>query len=187
MIDISLNEKAVSTLRSLIGKSFDAYACDPFQFSPSVFGVVGFTIDGETYKLTAAQRSVQRFFSTEDAAVLDFAPCTAEEAASCMDGGQFIPHPVKDIICSIDMVNDLESVTHEGDQRKFFSTKGLIFHLKSGNEISFELDTWFSEMITIRQGYHLIEKFTPLESFYDEWDAESGYVPACIRNVATIR
>ncbi len=187
MTDISLNEKAVNTLRSLIGQKFDLYACDPFQFSPSVFGAVSFTIGEGTYMLTAVQHSVQRFFSIEDAAVLDFAPCTAEEAVSCMDGGQFILHPVKDTICSIDIVNDLESVTHEEEQQKLFSTKGLIFHLKSGNEVSFELDTWFSEMITIRQGYNLIEKFVPIENFYDEWDAENGYLPACSRHVINIQ
>ena len=60
------------------------------------------------------------------------------------------------------MVNDLKTLSHDEVQKELLSTKGIIFHLAGGNEISFEIGTWFSEMITICRGYELIKQFTPL-------------------------
>ena len=66
------------------------------------------------------------------------------------------------------------------------STKGIIFHLASGNEISFEIGTWFSEMITIRRGYELVKSFTSVEEFLEDWEDSEGYFPECNREVKTI-
>lgn len=187
MVDISFDEITMSCLHSIIGKKFESYSCDPFIFSPSVFEIVGCMIEGKTYKLTSDLCSVQRFFSTEDVALLKFVSCESKEIVSKMDNGKLIVNPVEDIICGVDIVNDCEVVTHNGDKRKFYSTKGIIFHLTNGNEISFELGTWFSEMITIQRGYNLIEKFTPINEFYDEWDTARGYIPSCTRDIITIR
>ena len=103
-----------------------------------------------------------------------------------MDNGQMIDTPVQDTIISIDLVNDREAVTHDGVQKTFLSTKGIIFHLADGNEISFEIGTWFSEMITIRRGYELIKQFTPLADFTEEWEDCDGYISDCSREIIEI-
>lgn len=97
-----------------------------------------------------------------------------------------IVNPVHDFIESIDIIVDKETVTHNNDVRSLVSTKGLIFHLKTGNEISFEIGTWFSEFITIRKGYNLINEFSSIEEFIEEWDESSGYKGSIVRNVITL-
>ncbi|MBR1690081.1 MAG: hypothetical protein IJ713_04825 [Oscillibacter sp.] len=187
MVDIRFDSTTMDMLESMIGKSFEHYSCDPFIFTPNVFGIVGFRIGGENYKMTSGLEVVQRFFHDDDVAVMRIAPCQPGEIVSMMEDGQMIDTPVQDAIVSIDVVNDCESVAHDGERKDMLSTKGIIFHLASGNEISFEIGTWFSEMITIRRGYELIKQFTPLADFSEEWEDSEGYTPDCSREVISIR
>ena len=173
-------------LKSMIGKSFEHYSCDPFVFTPNVFGIVGFRIGGDTYKMTSDLEVVQRFYHEDDVAVMRVTECQRSEIVSRMVNGQMVTTPVQDTITSIDVVNDRESVAHDGEQKELLSTKGIIFHLASGNEISFEIGTWFSEMITIRRGYELVKQFTPLAEFYEEWEDSEGYIPDCSREVIAV-
>ena len=81
------------------------------------------------------------------------------------------------------MVNDFQTIEHDGKLYAFRSTVGLIFVLEDFREISFEIGTWFSEMMTIRKGYNWIEKFVPIE----EWENCEGYVPKCPREIIEIK
>ena len=174
-------------LSGMIGKHFEQYECDPFVFTPNVFGIVGFRIDGETYKITGNLEVVQRFFHEEDVAVMRFSRCQPGEIVSMMDDGKMIDNPVEDVIVAIDVVNDHECVEHEGIQKELVSTKGIIFHLAGGNEISFEIGTWFSEMITIQRGYNLIDKFTTLDDFKEDWEDCEGYMAKVSREVVVLK
>ena len=187
MVDISFNNATMDMLKSMIGKRFEEYFSDPFIFAPDVFGIVGFQIDGRSFKMTSDLEVVQRFYHVDDVAVMKLSECQRNEIVSRMVNGQMIDTPVQDTIVSIDVVNDRESVAHDGEQKEMLSTKGVIFHLASGNEVSFEIGTWFSEMITIRRGYELIKQFTPLADFYEEWEDSEGYTPDGSREVISVK
>ena len=187
MVDIRFDNATMEMLKSMIGKAFEYYSCDPFIFTPSVFGIVGFRIGGDTYKMTSNLEVVHRFFHDDEVAVMRLAPCQPGEIVSMMEDGQMIETPVKDTIISIDVVNDREAVAHDGERMEMLSTKGIIFHLSGGNEISFEIGTWFSEMITIRRGYELVKQFTPLADFSEEWEDSEGYTPDCSRVIITVK
>ena len=60
-------------------------------------------------------------------------------------------------------------------------------HFSSGNEISFEVDTWFSEMITVQRGYNLIDKFTSVDDFLEEWEDCRGYTPTVERMIVPLK
>lgn len=187
MVDIRIDSSTMDMLKSMVGKTFEHYSCDPFVFTPNVFGIVGFRIGSDTYKMTSSLEAVQRFFHDDDVAVMKIAHCHSSEIVSMMEDGQMINTPVQDTIVSIDVVNNHEVVSHDGVQKELLSTKGIIFHLVDGNEVSFEIGTWFSEMITIRRGYDLIKQFTPLADFYEEWEDSKGYTPDCFREVITLK
>jgi len=187
MVDVRFSSATMDMLKTMIGKSFEHYSCDPFVFTPNVFGIVGFRIGGDTYKMTSSLETVRRFFHDDDIAVMRLAPCQPGEIVSMMENGQMIDTPVQDTIVSIDVINDRESIAHDGELSEMLSTKGVIFHLASGNEISFEIGTWFSEMITIRRGYELIMQFTPLSEFTEEWEDSEGYTPDCSREVISLK
>lgn len=40
-------------------------------------------------------------------------------------------------------------------------------------------------MITVQRGYNLIESFTPINDFYEEWE-ETGYIPSAERKTIII-
>ncbi|MDO5307897.1 MAG: hypothetical protein Q4G03_00150 [Planctomycetia bacterium] len=184
MVDISFDHTTMAMLKNLVGKTFEYYSCDPFIFTPKVIGIVGLYIDGESYKLTSKLEVVECFFDKDDFAVMRITPCQPCEIVTRMVDGQLIDTPVQDRIVRIDVVNDLETVTHDGKRSQLLSTKGVVFYLASGNEISFELKTWFSEMIHIRRGYGLVKEFRPLDHFLEGWKA--GYVPDSEREVVTL-
>ncbi len=186
MVDISLNSTTMDVLTNMIGKRFESFSSDPFIFAPDVFGIVGLRIDDKAFKMTIDLEAVKRFYHKDDVAVLRIAECPSSEIVSRMDNGQMIITPVEDTIVKICIINDHETVIHGNNKPSLGSTKGIIFHLASGNEISFEVGTWFSEMITIRRGYDLINSFTPIEEFYEEWEDCEGYTPSCSREVITI-
>lgn len=187
MVDISFSDITIELLKGIIGKIFVFYSCDPFEFSPSVFGIVGIKVDDKHYKLTCNLEQIIRFWNDDEIAQLRFEECCDRMQVSRMDSGAMIDMPVWDTIVSIDLINDLETVSFKNEQRSFRSTKGVIFRLSGGNEISFEVDTWFSEMITIQRGYELINKFTSVDDFIEEWEDSEGYTATVERTIVSLK
>ena len=195
MVDLTLDDDSMNILKSMVGKYFDHYSHDPFYFSPVVFDVVGFYIGEESFKLDVKRKVVEYFFDVDDVSFMTFVKTEPEKIVSYMENGKLIDSPAHDEIVGIDVVNDREIVTCGADRREVFSTKGVIFRLASGNEISFEIQPWFSEMITIQRGYDLIKKFVPLEDFLEDWEPEEGEevseeercVPQCSREIVELR
>ena len=186
MVNISFDSNTINTLKGIIGESFEYYTCDQFIFTHCVFAIVGITINDSCFKLTSDFEQVQRFYNTEDVSVLKFQSCNAKDIVSRMDNGILQDNPVKDTITKIDIVNDHETVTHEGITSDLISTKGMIFYLSSGNEIAFEVTSWFSEMITVHRGYNLLEHFSKTDDFIEEWEDCDGYYAHCSRDVISI-
>ena len=56
-------------IQSWIGKKFNKYKCDAFEFTNSVTQIVGLYIGDEVYALTNVQEAVDYFGATEDMAV----------------------------------------------------------------------------------------------------------------------
>lgn len=181
-----ISNKEFDLLKSMIGKTFDKYKCDPFINSPMVYGIVGIYINDKAIKITSLLKEVQRFLEIEEVASLQIDESTNENIKTFMDDGEMIDTPINSKIKSISVVNDYQTIEHKGHIYEFNSTVGLIFLLEDSREISFEIGTWFSEMITIQKGYHLIDKFTPVDDFFEEWEDCEGYIPNSKREVIVI-
>ena len=188
MTNITFDDDTIKALKNTLGVTLKRYSCDPFIYSDAVFGMVGFQIGNRYYKLTAELKPVQRFFARDDVAILQFCECDPEDIKSRMDNGTLIDTPINDCIIGIDIINDYESVFHNAEREDLYSTKGLIIYFSSGNELSFEIGSWFSEMITVRRGYGLIKDFTPINDFIvDEWGNNDGYKAECDRKVISLQ
>lgn len=187
MKTIDMSIKNIELLKNMIGKTFVKYKCDPFIFAPSVYGIAGLYVDSEVFRLSSLLQPVERFYSNEEVAVFSITPAEDAEIVTMMDEGEMTDTIVKDTIRSIQVVNDIETVCHGDEKRCFVSTKGIVFYLDSGNEISFEIKTWFSEMITIKRGYNLIDQFESKEDFFEEWECCDGYTPEWKREILTFR
>ena len=186
-VSIKISAKEIEFLQSMIGKTFEKFKCDPFIFSPMVYGLVGIYVDGKIYKFSAFHENIQYFFVKDDVAKIKITEATDSEIVSMMDNGEFIETPVKAKITSITVVNDYQKVVHDKDERCVESTLGVIFHFEDNHEISFEVPTWFSEMITIRKGYDLINKFVSENNFLEEWRDSEGYIASTKREIIVLR
>lgn len=181
-----ISNKEFDLLKSMIGKPFNRYKCDPFINTPMVYGIVGIYINEKPFKITSLLKTVQRFLAKDDVAELRIAETMDENIKTFMVDGEMIDTPINSKIKSISVVNDYQTIEHKGHIYEFNSTVGLIFLLEDSREISFEIGTWFSEMITIQKGYNLIEKFTPIDDFIEEWEDCEGYIPNAKREVIVI-
>lgn len=181
-----ISDKEVDLLKSMIGKTFYKYKCDPFINSPMVYGIIGIHIDEKAIKITSLSEKVRRFLKVEEVAVLKVAETTDKNIKTFMDDGEMIDMPINSKIKSISVVNDFQTIEHDGQTYEFASTVGLIFLLEDLHEISFEIGTWFSEMITIQKGYNLIDNFTPIDDFTEEWEGCEGYIPNARRQIVVM-
>ena len=100
-----------------------------------------------------------------------------------MDNGELIETPVSSKIVAIDIVTDHQKLEHDEKIQSLDYSVGIVFHFEDEREISFEIKTWFSEMITIEKGYKLIEKFKPIDDFFEEWEGCDGYTAKCEREI----
>ncbi len=181
-----VSENEINTLKKMIGKTFNKYKCDPFINSPMVYGIVGIYVDGKPYKITSLLKEKKRFLTDDEVAQFEISETTDDGIKTFMDAGEMIETPVNNRIKTVSVINDFQTVKYSGESYKFSATVGLIFTLEDTREISFEIGTWFSEMITIQRGYNLIEKFTSTDDFLEEWDDCDGFVSEITRKITVI-
>ena len=180
-----IKDKEIQIFTNIKGCQFEQYKADPFVYSPMVFGIVGISVNGESYKITARLKEAQRFYTTEEVVCLEIEKVAEENIYSLMDDGEMITTPVYNTIHSVEVVTDFQTISKDSDVKEFTHTVGYIFKMIDGLEISFEIGSWYSEMITIRKGYDLINRFTPVEEFYEEWE-DTGFKAECRREIKVI-
>ncbi|MCR5251924.1 MAG: hypothetical protein K6E50_15125 [Lachnospiraceae bacterium] len=171
---------------SWIGKRFVMYKCDAFEFTNSVTQIVGLYIGDEVYSLTNMQESVDYFGTIEDMAVSRLAVSEDCGIKSAFEDVEMISTPVGEEISAVKIVNEFQKVTISGKSAyEVWLTRAIIFEV-GGREISFEKDIVpFSEEITIRRGYNLIDKISDNDDFLEGWDVE--YAPEYKREVVVIK
>lgn len=101
---------------------------------------------------------------------------------------EFIGHTINEKIKEIHLVQENQRLYKNNKQiYDVWVTRGIIFVLKSGHEISFEKAVWFSEDIYINKGYNLIDSFQSIDEFREDWDESEGYRGECTRNIEIIK
>lgn len=182
-IDMRFDQKFIS---GLIGKCFEKYRSDSFDFTNSVTQIVGLCIEGKEYSLTNIQEVTDYFGTQEDVSVFRIKKVDEGTVQSAFRNTEMIETPIKDTIDEIRLVNENQKLFKTGELKyDVWLTRGIIF-VVDGREISFEKDNVpFSEEIVISRGYNLIEKYSNEEDFLDGWEEE--YTPECTRQVITIK
>lgn len=187
-IDIRFNEKTMSLLNQFLGKKFEKYKCNPFDFSPTVYGIVGIFVDGLIYKLTNFCDVLDYYGKNEDVAVFKFETSEEKEIKSCIVDEEMIETPINSTIQKIHIINENQKLFYHSEQTyNVWVTRGIIFFLEDNREISFEKNIWFSEDISIQRGYNLIEKFEPTDIFVEGWEECEGYTSSCSREIIELK
>jgi len=172
-------------LKSWIGKVFEKYKCDQFDFTNSVTQIVGLFIDGNVYAMTNIQETVDYFGNTDDIAVCRISESSEEEIKSALKDSKMIFTPVNGTITKIRLINENQQIFENEDiSYDVWITRAIIFYV-GGREISFEKDNVpFSEEIIIRKGYDLYNKCSDEEAFLEGWD--EGIKAKCTRHIVDI-
>ena len=173
-------------IQSWIGKKFNKYKCDAFDFTNSVTQIVGLYIGDEIFALTNIQESVDYYGEKDDMAVSKLYRSDDSKIKSAFTDVKMISTPVNEVITSVKLVNEQQKVSIK-DELKYevWLTRAIIFEAGE-REISFEKDTVpFSEEITIRRGYNLMEKISDNDDFLQEWGEK--YLPEYKRETVIIK
>ena len=173
-------------IQSWIGKKFDKYKCDAFEFTNSVTQIVGLYIGDEVYALTNVQEAVDYFGTTDNMAVAKLSVTVDSMIKSAFKVVEMVSTPVGEVITSVKIVNEQQTMAINGElAHEVWLTRAIIIEV-GDREISFEKDTVpFSEEITIQRGYDLIDKISGNDDFLEEWDEE--YSPAYKREVVVVK
>ena len=172
-------------IQSWIGKKFNKYKCDAFEFTNSVTQIVGLYIGDEVYALTNVQEAVDYFGATEDMAVAKLSASEDAMIKSAFKDVEMISTPVGEEITSVKIVNEQQTMAISSEPAyEVWLTRAVIFKVGE-REILFEKDTVpFSEEITIQRGYNLIDKVSDNDDFLQEWDDD--YSPEYKREIVEI-
>ncbi len=181
-----VNPAFYDLLKEFIGKKFVKFKMDPIEYSPVSIEHVGLYIGEKIYELSAKQKKINRFFSEDEVALFNISEAKESDLVSRLEGVDFIDVPVNEVVKSIFMVVDTETVTHNVESREMKTVKALVFGLEGGNEVSFEISEWFSDIINVEKGYELIEKVQSIDDFLEEWEDCEEYVPSVTREIVKI-
>jgi hypothetical protein len=181
-IDIRFNQKEINLIKDMIGSTLVKYKCDPFEFSTAVYGIVGIFTDKSSYAFTNAIQVMDYYGTDEDVAVFRLEERIGSEIKSLISENTMIELPINKTIKEIDIINEHQKVFECNKQTyDVWLTRGIIFILEDGTEVSLEKNIWFSEMITVDRGENLLNKFAPVDEFSEDW--EGNFRGECSRDI----
>lgn len=184
-IDIRFDDHMISILKSMVGKKLLRYKCDPFIYSPVVYGLVGVCTDSGSFAFTNRIEVLDHYGADEDVAVFRLEERPEDQIVSLVQDVKIVDIPVNRFIQEIQLINEHQMLYMNGTQTyDVWLTRGVIFIMDDGLEISLEKNVWFSEMITVNRGEHLIDAFAPTGNFSDDWEAP--YLGKCERETIRI-
>ena len=184
-IDIRFNDHMISILKTMVGKKLLRYKCDPFVYSSAVYGLVGVCTDFGSFVFTNKIEVLDHFGADEDVAVFSLEERPEDQIVSLVQDMKIVDIPINRFIREVQLINEHQKLYENGKQiYDVWLTRGVIFTMDDGLEISLEKSVWFSEMITVNRGEHLINTFAPTSNFSDDW--EEPYLGICERDTICI-
>ena len=186
-IDVRFNSDRMQMLQSMVGKMLEKFRCDPFEYSTLVYGLVGLYVNEQVFKLDNFHEIQDFFGHQDDVAMFKLHLSDDSEIHSLGEGIKMVDTPIACKIRQIRIVDENQQLFVNGEQTyDVWVTRGVIFDLEDGREVSFEKSVWFSEFIDVRRGYGLLEQFQPADSFLEEWEENPGYVGKCYRQIRVL-
>lgn len=185
-IDVRFSASEMAELKSMVGKKMVKYKCDPFEFSTSVYGIVGISLEDSDYAFTNMTDVMDYYGNQEDVALFKVERRPFSSIKSFIQNQTMIENPVDATISEVMVVNESQHL-FENDKQIYevLLTRGVIFKFEDGHELSLEKNIWFSEDITVEKGYSLLDRFTSEAEFGEGWSGE--FRGECSREIVTLK
>jgi len=185
-IDVRFSASEMAEIHSMVGKKMVKYKCDPFEFSTSVFGIVGVSLEDADYAFRNTIEVMDYYGEREDVALFKVERKPFSSVHSLIQNQIMIETPVEATISEIFVVNERQQLFENEEQiYEVLLTRGIIFRFQDGHELSLEKNIWFSEDITVEKGYDLISRFTPETEFVEGWSGK--YCGECTREIIPLK
>ena len=185
-IDIRFSASDMAEIKSIIGKRMVKYKCDPFEFSTSVYGIVGVSLENADYAFTNMVDVMDYYGELEEVAVFKVKRMPFPSIKSFIKDQTMIETPVEANVSEVLVVNERQQLfEHEKQIYEVLLTRGIIFKFNDGHELSLEKNIWFSEDISIEKGYDLLNRFTPETEFGEGWSGK--YRGECFREIISVK
>lgn len=169
-IDVRFSASDMAAIQTMVGKKMIKYKCDPFEFSTSVYGLVGIAFENESYAFTNFTEVMDYYGEQEDVAIFKMKCMPFTDIHSMVQNQEMIETPIESIISEVSVVNEKQQLFENNKQiYEVMVTRGIIFKFEDGHELSFEKSIWFSEDIAVEKGYDLIDRFSPVVEFNEGW------------------
>ena len=184
-IDVRFSATGIEIIKSMVGKKMLKYKCDPFIYSPSVFGIIGVEMEGASYAFTNSTEVMDYYGEQEDVAVFKVTPMPFDKINSRIQNQDMVETIIDSTVTEITIVNETQKLFVKDVQTyEIYVTRGIIFRFEDGHELSFEKNIWFSEDITVKKGYDLIQQFSPTSEFTEGWSGD--FHGECSRELISI-
>ncbi|MDO4491933.1 MAG: hypothetical protein Q4B85_12785 [Lachnospiraceae bacterium] len=185
-IDVRFSASEMAEIQKMVGKKMVKYKCDPFEFSTSVYGIVGVSFEDGDYAFTNMTEVMDYYGEQEDVALFKLVQKPFSSIRSLIQNQSMIETPVESTVSEVLVVNENQQLFENGKQIYEVSlTRGIIFIFEDEHELSFEKNIWFSEDITVEKGYKLLERFTPKTEFTEGWSG--NYCGVCSREIVSVK
>lgn len=185
LIDVRFSVSDMAMIQKMIGKKLVKYKCDPFEYTTSVYGIVGVSLEDAAYAFTNFVEVMDYYGKQEDVAHFQMQVMPFSNIHSMVQNQTMIETPVGNVISEVIVVNEIQQL-FENDTLIYevYLTRGIIFKFDDGHELSFEKNIWFSEEISVEKGYNLIDRFAPTTEFSEGWSGK--YRGECSRELISI-
>ena len=185
-IDVRFDEKEINCIKEMVGTTLARIKCDYSYIPCRAYGFVGVITDKNTYEFSNQIQVMDFFGDKEDVADFRLRSCLESQIKSAFLNGKLEDVPINKIIKEIDVVNENQKLFENEIQiYDVWVTRGIIFKLIDGEEISIEKSVWFSEVIELERGTRLLDTFTPVEEFTEEFT--EGCRGECNRTIITYK
>ena len=185
-IDVRFSASEMAEIQSMVGKKMGKFKCDPFEFSTSVYGIVGISLEDADYAFTNMVDVMDYYGEQEDVALFKIERRPFSRICSLIQNQTMIETPVEAIISEVLVINERQQLFENDEQiYEVLLTRGIIFKFEDGHELSLEKNIWFSEDITVEKGYDLLSRFSPETEFSEGWSG--NYHGECSREILSLK
>jgi len=185
-IDVRFSASEMAEIHSMVGKKLVKYKCDPFEFSTSVYGIVGISFEDADYAFRNTIEVMDYYGEQEDVALFKVERKPFPNIRSLIQNQIMIETPVEATVSEILVINERQQLFENEEQiYEVLLTRGILFRFQDGHELSLEKNIWFSEDITVEKGYDLLSRFTPETEFGEGWSG--NYRGECSRDIISLK
>ena len=135
-IDVRFSAADMAEIKGMIGRKLVKYKCDPFEFSTSVYGIVGVAFEDMSFAFTNMVTAMDYYGEQEDVALFKMERTPFSNIQSLVQNQTMVETPVESIVAEVLVVNEQQQLFERGVKTyEVLVTRGIIFKFEDGHEV----------------------------------------------------